>query len=179
MKRIIKPSTIAAHCLLLLSAVAGFGIACSSCTTMEPTSLDESTISTKSIICGHVRIVALDKNGVSEKPYPADPGLTVNIFYGIPEGGSVKAYAVKTVTTDADGYFETTLGCPAGQALRVKVEAGAKAESFAMNESGKYVATDAYFFCSLEKAAECGKATYYAIDMTPTANISEGGLRNI
>ena len=170
MKRVLKISSVLASLAI---------ISCSACTNdnIEPTSLDETSITTKSIICGHVRMMGRDKTGALETPYPASPGQEVQVFYAVPDGGSVKEYALKTITTDANGYFEIKIGCPFGKSLKVKVESCAKGDTYALNESGKYVSTQAYFFSSIEKDAECGKATYYALDMTPVANISEGGLK--
>lgn len=175
MKKIFNFSTPAVCGLLLISAVS-LGIACSSCTTLEPTSLSEETLSTKSIVCGHVRYIGTAKDGKADIDVP-NPGFEVNIFYGLPDANGDVQYAVKKVTTLQNGYFETTLGCPAGQALKVKAVAEGMGYTYASDTDGKSVETEAYFYCSVEKNVDCRMAAYFALDMTPTALIGEPGLK--
>ncbi len=175
MKKIFNLSTPAVCGLLLISAVS-LGIACSSCTTLEPTSLSEETLSTKSIVCGHVRYIGIAKDGKADIDVP-NPGFEVNIFYGLPDANGDVQYAVKKVTTLQDGYFETTLGCPAGQALKVKTVAEGMGYTYASDTDGKSVETEAYFYGSVEKSVDCRMAAYFALDMKPTALIGEPGLK--
>ncbi len=160
--------------LAALVLVAGLaGTACMSCEQVDPTDLTEASQPVKSIICGHVRYCPAG----SDK-YTAEPGLEVNIFYGRPDEKGNVEYALKTVKTGQDGYFETRLGCPAGQSLKVKVECRGKADNKAADEGGKTVTTDAYFYAEQEKTVSCGTAAYFKIDMTPVANVGDAGLAN-
>ncbi len=123
-----------------------------------------------------MRYIAVDKNGKSDTDVP-NPGFEVKIFYGLPDSDGNVEYAVKTVTTVQDGYFETTLGCPAGKALKVKCVAEGKGDTYAANEDNKLTDTEAYFYTAVEKSVDCGMAAYFKLDMTPTALISEPGLK--
>ncbi len=177
MEKIIKLSTFAAHGLLTLS-VAVLGIACSSC-TVEPTALTEENLPVKSIICGHVRYsYTKDKGGAVTEA--GKPGLTVNIAYGIPDAatGKVESYALRTVTTGQNGYFEYSLGCPVGKALTVKVSAsGFVNDAKGTLTTGGTQESKAYLYAEVEKSVTGGQAAYFAIDMTPAAYVGVPGLK--
>lgn len=175
MKKILNWRTAATFGLLAL-AISSLIFACTACTTLEPTSINEETILTKSIICGHVRYIAVDKNGKSDIDVP-NVGFEVKIFYGLPDSDGNVEYAVKTVTTVQDGYFETTLGCPAGKALTVKCVAEGKGDTYTANEDNKLTDAEAYFYATVQKSVDCGMAAYFKLDMAPTAYISEPGLK--
>ncbi len=175
MKKILNCRVAATFGLLAL-AISSLIFACTACTTLEPTSINEETILTKSIICGHVRYIAVDKNGKSDIDVP-NAGFEVKIFYGLPDSDGNVEYAVKTVTTVQDGYFETTLGCPAGKALTVKCVAEGKGDTYTANEDNKLTDTEAYFYATVQKSVDCGMAAYFKLDMAPTAYISEPGLK--
>lgn len=177
MKKNIKLSAMAIYAFAIVS-LAGAGMACSSCSSkVEPTQLDEQTLATKSIICGHVRYIYKDNTGAVKTPESPKPGQQVLIFYGLPDADGNVEYACKTVTTQGqDGYFETTLGCPVGKALRVKAECTLVEETYGRNEKGDYISTDAYFYGMVEKSVDCGKAEYFKLDLVPTASVTEPGL---
>ena len=154
----------------LVALMAGF-TAC----TKSQTELSGDTLDTSVTVSGHVRYISYGKSG-AEDPEIADPGTPVNIYYGVPEGGKVQ-YAVKTLKVNADGFFQTKIGCPPGQALEVKASASMNGNSYTIDENGKQVDSDAYFFGEVKKTVACGSATYLLVDMVPVAYTSEPGLK--
>ncbi|MGN0190648.1 MAG: hypothetical protein ACI39U_03245 [Candidatus Cryptobacteroides sp.] len=165
MKRIIS---------LLAASAAIFTVF--SCKTLEPTSLSGDSLPVKVIVTGHARYIAIGKTGSATDPEIVDKGTAVNIFYGIPDESSKVEYALRTVTTDADGFFSAEIGCPAGKTLSVKVNCSVLGDSYALNEDSKYVSTDTWFYGEVKKDIPCGKAGYFKLDLSPAANISEDGL---
>ena len=154
----------------LVALMAGF-TAC----TKNQTELSGDTLDTYVTVSGHVRYISYGQRG-AEDPEIADPGTPVNIYYGVPEGGKVQ-YAVKTLKINADGFFQTKIGCPPGQTLEVKASASMNGSSFTSDENGKQVDSDAYFFGEVKKTVACGSATYLLVDMVPVAYTSEPGLK--
>lgn len=153
----------------LVALMAGF-TAC----TKNQTELSGDTLDTSVTVSGHVRYISYGQRG-AEDPEIADPGTPVNIYYGVPEGGKVQ-YAVKTLKVNADGFFQTKIGCPPGQTLEVKASASMNGNSYTTDENGKQVDSDAYFFGEVKKTVACGSATYLLVDMVPVAYTSEPGL---
>jgi hypothetical protein len=49
--------------------------------------------------------------------------------------------------------------------------------SYTIDENGKQVDSDAYFFGETKKTVACGSATYLLVDMVPVAYTSEPGLK--
>lgn len=154
----------------LVALMAGF-TAC----TKSQTELSGDTLNTSVTVSGHVRYISYGKSG-AEEPETVDAGTPVNIYYGVPEGEKVQ-YAVKTLKVNADGFFQTTIGCPPGQALEVKASASMNGSSYTIDENGKQVDSDAYFFGETKKTVACGSATYLLVDMVPVAYTSEPGLK--
>lgn len=154
----------------LVALMAGF-TAC----TKNQTELSGDTLDTSVTVSGHVRYISYGKSG-AEDPELADPGTPVNIYYGVPEGGKVQ-YAVKTLKINADGFFQTKIGCPPGQTLEVKASASMNGNSYTTDENGKQVDSDAYFFGEVKKTVACGSATYLLVNMVPVAYTSEPGLK--
>lgn len=154
----------------LVALMSGF-TAC----TKNQTELSGDTLDTSVTVSGHVRYITYGKSG-AEDPEIADPGTPVNIYYGVPEGGKVQ-YAVKTLKINADGFFQTKIGCPPGQTLEVKASASMNGNSYTTDENGKQVDSDAYFFGEVKKTVACGSATYLLVDMVPVAYTSEPGLK--
>lgn len=163
MKKIVSILGIAA-------LLAGF----TSCTKSQ-TELSGDTLNTSVTVSGHVRYISYGKSG-AEDPEIVDAGTPVNIYYGVPEGGTVQ-YAVKTLKVNADGFFETKIGCPPGQALEVKASASMNGSSYTVDENGKQIDSDAFFFGEVKKTVACGSATYLLVDMRPVAYTSEPGLK--
>lgn len=143
----------------------------------QQTELSGDTLPQKITVLGHARYVALDKNLAKESPEIVNAGTVVNVFYGIPgEDGKVKAYACKSVTTDAGGRFKTEIGCPPGQTLDVKVESSCYADSYAKPETGSSIVVSTYFYGLVNKQIPCGKAQYFDLLMSPAAYDGEEGL---
>lgn len=115
-------------CLMVIVSLAG--TACVSCENVDPTDLTEANLPVKSIVCGHVRFVPTGKD-----PVNAGVGLDVNIFYGQKDDKGNVEYALKTVKTLQYGYFETTIGCPVGQNLEIKVECTAMSQAEASKQA--------------------------------------------
>lgn len=111
-----------------------------------------------------------------QDPELVDKGTEVHIFYGIPDSEGKTEYALRTVLTDQDGFFQAEIGCPAGKTMSVKANCTFFGDSYALNEDGKFVATETYFFGEVKKDIVCGKAAYFKLDMTPSANVSDEGL---
>ena len=143
-----------------------------SCENVDPTDLTEANLPVKSIVCGHVRFVPTGKD-----PVNAGVGLDVNIFYGQKDDKGNVEYALKTVKTLQYGYFETTIGCPVGQNLEIKVECTAmsQAEASKTGSSDKQTG-NTYFHAEVAKSVTCGTAAYFPLDMKPAAYISMPGL---
>ena len=114
----------------------------------------------KSIVCGHVRY-APEGSAVTL----AEVGLDVNIFYGQKDDNGNVDYALKTVKTRQGGYFETTLGCPVGQTLEVKVECCGQSKNNAKDDKGSSSSVQAYFHAEVAKTLTCGTAAYFKMDM--------------
>lgn len=148
------------------------GTACVSCENVDPTDLTEANLPVKSIVCGHVRFVPTGKD-----PVNAGVGLDVNIFYGQKDDKGNVEYALKTVKTLQYGYFETTIGCPVGQNLEIKVECTAMSQSEASvtGKTDKHTGST-YFHAEVAKSVTCGTAAYFPLDMKPAAYISTPGL---
>ena len=155
----------------LVALMAGF-TAC----TKNQTELSGETLQTTVTVSGHVRYIAYGKSG-AEDPELVDPGTPVTILYGVPgEGGKVQ-YSIKKMAVNADGFFETKIGCPPGQSLEVKVQAFMQGSSYIVNEDGKQTNSDAYFFGEVKKTIACGSAGYFQLDIKPVSYTSEPGLR--
>lgn len=154
----------------LVALMAGF----SACTKSQ-TELSGDTLNTSVTVSGHVRYISYGKSG-AEDPETVDPGTPVNIYYGVPVEGKVQ-YAVKTLKVNAEGFFETKIGCPPGQALEVKACASMYGSSYTTDENGKQVDSDAYFYAEVKKTVACGSATYLLVDMVPVSYTSEPGLK--
>lgn len=155
----------------LVALLAGFA----SCTKSQ-TELSGDTLGTTVTISGHVRYIAYGKSGV-EEPETVDVGTPVNIYYGVPEDGKVKSYALKTVKVNGDGFFEVKIGCPPGQALEVKAQSFMFGSSYTVDEESNQTDSDAYFFGEVKKTIACGSAGYFQLDMVPVSYISEPGLQ--
>lgn len=155
--------------LLVIASLAG--TACVSCEHVDPTDLTEANIPVKSIVCGHVRYAPKGSD-----PSPAEVGLPVNIFYGQKDDKGNVEYALKTVKVRQDGYFETTLGCPVGQTLEVRVECRGSGTAKTSKDKGDSVETSAYFHADIAKTLSCGTAAYFKLDMKPVAYYGESGL---
>lgn len=155
--------------LLVIASLAG--TACVSCEHVDPTDLTEANIPVKSIVCGHVRYAPTGSD-----PSPAEVGLPVNIFYGQKDDKGNVEYALKTVKVRQDGYFETTLGCPVGQTLEVRVECRGSGTAKTSRDKGGSVETSAYFHADIAKTLSCGTAAYFKLDMKPVAYYGESGL---
>ena len=102
-------------------------------------------------------------------------GTKVNVMYGLPDDEGNVEFALKTVETNTSGYFECEIGCPVGKSLSVKVNSSIKSYSYTRDKNGDYTESEALFFAELEKTVPCGKAVYFALDLTPSAYTSEDG----
>lgn len=154
-----------------LVAVAASVVAVS-CEKVSPTDLTEDALPVKSIVCGHVRYCP---SGLDT--YTAESDLAVNVFYGQPDKDGNVEYALKTLQTDRDGYFETTLGCPPGESYKVKVECAGTGDSKTTDEKNKSVTVEAYFHAEISKDVPSGGRVYFKVDMAPTAYFSDSGLK--
>ena len=149
-----------------------------SCTTLEPTNLSSDTLPVKITVTGHARYQSYNKSGNLQDPEVVDKGTEVRIYYGIPDDGGKTEFALRTVTTDADGFFSAEIGCPAGKAMTIKANCSFTAESYALNEDGKFVSTETCFFSEVEKTnVSGGDARYFQLDMLPSAYIGDEGLK--
>ena len=155
--------------LVLLVSLAG--TACVSCEHVDPTDLTEENLPVKSIVCGHVRYAPEGSAATL-----AEVGLDVNIFYGQKDDNGNVDYALKTVKTRQGGFFETTLGCPVGQTLEVKVECCGVSKNNAKDDKGSTSSVQAYFHAEVAKTLTCGTAAYFKMDMKPVANHGGAGL---
>lgn len=149
-----------------------------SCNAVRTTELSGDTLPVKSIVCGHARLFVADEYGNVEWEENANVGgLQVNVMYGIPDDKGNVNYALKQIETLSDGYFETEIGCPVGQSLKVKVSCKVLDRNNAeVQGSGDYSDVEAWFYSEVSKDVPCGKAVYFALDMTSSANTGEGGL---
>lgn len=143
---------------------------------VKQTELSTDTLPTTVSVTGYVRYIAKDKNLAAEEPEIVSKGHPVNIYYGVPDDKGNVDYALKTVKVNADAFFSTTLGCPPGMALKVKVQSSMYGDSYAANEEGKKVSCEAYFFAEVESTIACGSAHRFKLDMTPVANVGEDNL---
>ena len=143
---------------------------------VKQTELSTDTLPTTVTVTGYVRYIAKDKNLAAEDPEIVSKGHSVNIYYGVPDAEGKVDYALKTVTVNADAFFSTTLGCPPGKSLKVKVQSSMYGDSYAANEEGKKVSCEAYFFGQVESDIACGSAYRFKLDMTPVANVGEDNL---
>ena len=156
--------------LLVIASLAG--TACVSCEHVDPTDLTEGNLPVKSIVCGHVRYAPTGSD-----PTTAEVGLPENIFYGQKDDKGNVEYALKTVKVRQDGYFETTLGCPVGQTLEVRVECRGTDKAKASKDDGGTTDTSAYFHADVAKTLSCGTAAYFKMDMKPVAFYGDSGLK--
>lgn len=147
-----------------------------SCTKFEQTSLDEESLPLKVTVTGHVRYIAMDDTGMPEDPEIVESGTPVNIMFGIPDASGNTEFAIITVETDSDGFFEYQIGCPVGKTLTVKVNSSILGDSYTFDSDGNSVSSEAYFFAEIEKPVPGGKTEHFALDLVPSAYISEGGL---
>ena len=143
---------------------------------VKQTELSTDTLPTIVAVKGYVRYIALDKDLRPDDPEIVDRGHAVNIYYGVPDAEGNVSYALKTVTVNADAFFETTLGCPVGKSLKVKVQSSMIGESYCANEETKKVSCDAYFFGQVETEIACGSAYTFKLDMTPVAKYGDDNL---
>ena len=111
-----------------------------------------------------------------EEPMVVKSGTKVNVMYGLPDDEGNVEFALKTVETNTSGYFECEIGCPVGKSLSVKVNSSIKSYSYTRDKNGDYTESEALFFAELEKTVPCGKAVYFALDLTPSAYTSEDGM---
>ena len=160
---------------ILFATMMTMFIGATSCTKSQ-TELSGDTLETTVIVSGHVRYIAYGKSG-AEDPEIVDPGTPVKIFYGVPGTDGKVNYALKTMAVNSDGFFETKIGCPAGQTLEVKVQSFMSGNSYTVTEDGKSTDSDAYFFGEVKKNITCGSAAYFQVDIKPVAYTSEPGLR--
>ena len=157
MKRII---TLLSASAVMLSAV--------SCSKVEQSTLSSETLPVKITVTGHVRSIATDSDGLQEEPMVVKSGTKVNVMYGLPDDEGNVEFALKTV--------ECEIGCPVGKSLSVKVNSSIKSYSYTRDKNGDYTESEALFFAELEKTVPCGKAVYFALDLTPSAYTSEDGM---
>jgi hypothetical protein len=143
---------------------------------VEQTELSTDTLPATVVVTGYVRYIALNKDLKQDDPEIVDKGHVVNIYYGVPDAEGKVSYAFKTINVDADAFFNTTLGCPVGKSIKVKVQSSMYGESYAANEEGKKVSCDAYFFGEKETTISCGSAHCFKLDMTPVAKYGEDNL---
>lgn len=149
-----------------------------SCKTLEPTNLSSETLPVKISVTGHARFKAYNKSGSLLDAEVVDKGTEVRIYYGIPDEGGKIEFALRTVPTDADGFFSAEIGCPAGKAMTIKANCSYYADSYALNEDGKYVSTETCFFSEVEKTnVSGGDARYFQLDMLPSAYVGDEGLK--
>ena len=161
----------------VLSALAAL-LTVFSCKTLEPTNLSSETLPVKISVTGHARFKAYNKTGNLLDAEVVDKGTEVRIYYGIPDEGGKIEFALRTVTTDSDGFFSAEIGCPAGKAMTIKANCSCYADSYALNEDGKYVSTETYFFSEVEKTnVSGGDARYFQLDMLPSAYVGDEGLK--
>ena len=150
----------------LVALMAGF-TAC----TKNQTELSGETLAQKITVSGFVRYVE-----TGEKPDLVNPGTLVNIYYGVPDDKGNVDYALKTVAVNGDAFFKTTLGCPVGKSLKVKVQSSMYGDSYCANEEGKKVSCEAYFFGEFEASIACGSTHCFKLDMAPVANVGDDNL---
>ena len=143
---------------------------------VKQTELSTDTLPVSVTVTGYVRYSALDKDLKPEEPEIVDKGHLVNIYYGIPDDKGNVDYALKTVAVNGDAFFNTTLGCPVGKALKVKVQSSMYGDSYCANEEGKKVSCEAYFFGEFEASIACGSTHCFKLDMAPVANVGEDNL---
>ncbi len=165
-------NTIKTRALLaaLTASLAFLPLACTK--TESPTSLTEENIPTKAIVCGHVRFCP-----TGEDPYTADAGLTVNVYFGQEDADGNVDYAYRTATTDKDGYFEIAIGCPPAGSITVAVSCYGKADDDTVDETGKKISTEAYYYKEISKSVNCGETSYFKMDLTPTAYVGDSGVQ--
>ena len=60
--------------------------------------------------------------------------------------------------------------------MSVKVNSSIKSYSYTREKEGDYNESETLYFAELEKTAPCGKAVYFALDLTPAAYTSEDGM---
>lgn len=145
---------------------------------VKQSELSTDTLPVKVTVTGYVRYIALNSSLSKENPELVSAGHIVNLFYGVPgKEGQVEAYALKTVTVNSDGFFETTLGCPVGRSLEIRAETSMYGESYAATSSGKKVVSDTYFYAEQKVTLPAGSAHCFALDMVPVANTGSDGLQ--
>lgn len=105
----------------------------------------------------------------------------ISIYYGCPASTGDTLYAVKTVFPDERGYFETTIGCPAGKNMKIRSSASAYGSSAAKKETtgsgSTYIMSNTFFYGeTAEVSVPCGSATFCDLKLVPKAYTSSADL---
>ena len=150
----------------ILAALATFAFV--GCT--EQSEISAESLPVKCIVTGHVTYNPVGATGSTTKSN-LPMGTEVRVFYGIPSGSGVD-YAVTTTTIDAMGGFRVDLGCPVGQALKVKCEVSFVASNY-VKISGYWTPNESLFFGNTsEKDISAGSAAHFKFTANRVSNLT-------
>ena len=162
---------------LSLLSLAFLLIASASCQKMS-TELSEKTLPATVTVAGHVRIITSDSNGSTMDPVAVNPGMNVNIYYGIKGKDGQVNFAIKTVPTGPNGYFEAMLPCIPGQALTIEAHASTFASTYGYDQSSmSWIPTTAYFYGEDDGSCGIDDALYLLVDMKASVKVAVPDLK--
>ena len=133
----------------LVALMAGF----TACTRTQ-TELSSNAISTKVQVYGFIEVAT--GNGDNDEFTG-----TADVFYRSAAGNPKPGFSHTQVNV-RDGEFHLELGCPAGEALEVKVQASTMDDAKVGGDT-----KEAYFFGTNTKTVNCGSAVYVRVILGP------------
>lgn len=137
---------------------------------VKQTEFSSDSLPVKCVVTGYVKYTSHDGNNSSTTALPV--GTEVRVLYAIPSESKVD-YAVTTTTIDNSGCFRVDLGCPAGQALKVKCETSFVATHYISVEGSGTISNQALFYgCTEEKTIAAGAASHFIFEATRQLNLT-------
>ena len=138
---------------------------------VKQTEISPDSLPLKCVVTGYVEYTSNTSN--SSQTTTLREGTEVRVLYGIPSGSEVQ-YAVTTTKIDAMGGFRVDIGCPVGQALRVKCEVSFIASHhISIQSGGLRVPNEALFYgVSEEKTIPAGSAAHFKFDAVHKSNLT-------
>jgi hypothetical protein len=144
-----------------------------SCGEVETTEVGVDTMPGQITVCGYVRYRPIKSNGVMESdPIEVSAGTKVNIHYKVGE-----SYHQIVVTTDNYGFFSKELGCTPNGKVDITVSSRIIEDTYARNEDGNWVSTEAVFFGQETKSISDGTGHAFNVILTQYAPKDEPGLK--
>lgn len=143
----------------------------------EQSEISVETLPVKCVVSGHAYYSYTDPNGTLQKDVVVPVGSEVRVFFKLP---SDENYSVTTVTTDPLGGFRVDLGCPVGQAYKIKCEISFLGTNYVKPKGSAYfAASEAIFYGqAAEKSVASGASGYFKVNAAVSSNLTYPDTNN-